>query len=99
MRAKGIALLFTCTRGYTSRPLPFGNSAFGTPHHTTLHYTTPDAHVGSIWVTNTPEAKERVPQGSTELKPSPVLWCMGTNVFPQGKPTVPRNVWAIGAEI
>ena len=35
------ALPFTCTRGETSRPLPSGNSAFGTTqHNTTQHNTT-----------------------------------------------------------
>ena len=33
------ACIFLCAR--PSQPLPFGNSAFGTPHHTTPHHTAP----------------------------------------------------------
>ena len=58
-----------------------------------------DAHVGSSWVTDTPEAKERALRHSAELQSSPVLWYMATDIFLQGKPTAPRNISAIRVDI
>ena len=58
-----------------------------------------DAHVGCTWVTETREAKERALQHSKELPLAVVLRDMGTDIYLQGRPTTPRNMWAIKVEI
>ena len=58
-----------------------------------------DAHVWSIWATNTPEAKKLVLQGCTKLYLCAVFGHMGTDIFVQGNPTVPHCISAFRAEI
>ena len=55
--------------------------------------------VGSTWVTDTLEAKERALRHSIELQPSAIFHYISTDIFLQVKPTVPRNISAIRAEI